>query len=772
MTPSLRRLPSTIVALALLLPASAFAQVETAPTTAVATDAWPRELATPQGTLLLYQPQPENLQGTTLNGRAAFSVTAPGRKEPVFGALWFTANVRTDRDQRLVQVLGAKVTRVRLPEAKPEDEQGIASALEAQIPQWELFLSLDRLTAALVEVQEQRAAADELKSDPPRILFATEPTVLVVLDGDPIRRPIENSGMESVVNTPYPLFFDPKVQRYYLTNGSLWYQASDLLQGPWELIPKPPQALADIVSKGEKQDQSAPAPAGTAPPRILVTTQPTELVVTNGPPSFAPISGTQLLYVSNADENVFRDVASQKVFIVLAGRWYTANSFDGPWTFVRSDALPADFARIPAGSAAGDALAFVSGTAQAKEAVIDAQIPQTAEVRRDAPGPKIQYDGPPNFQPVPGTTLAYAVNTGASVLLIQGQYYACVEAVWYLSTSPLGPWAVATSVPQEIQKIPPASPVYNVKYVTIYQATPQVVYVGYTPGYVGCYTWNGAVVYGTGYSYVPYLSPVVYYPRPVTWGFGVNYNPWTGWSYGVGVSAGFLYFGTSWGGAYYRPPWRPPYGGGWYGPGGYRPPPPRPPYGGWYGPSYHPARPGPPPPGGRPTPYYGGAAGRPPPPASLYQRPSNKAAVVAPPRPVATPRPAPPARPTPNNVYADKNGNVLRQNQDGNWQQKDKGGWKPAGTTTPATRPAPATPPAPNPRPSPAPAPAARPAPTSPAARPSARPAPPQIQQDYRARQQGNARVQSYQSSAAPRPAPSRPTPAPAPRPSSSRPTK
>jgi hypothetical protein len=767
---------SAAAALALLLPV-----VAGAATDAVATDAWPRQLESAQGTILLYQPQPETLQGTTLNGRAAFSVTAPGKKEPVFGALWFTADVKTDRDQRQVQVLGAKVTRVRLPDAKPEDEQGIASALEQQVPQWELFISMDRLTAALAEVQEQRAAADELKADPPNIIFATEPTVLVVLDGNPIRRPIENSGIESVVNTPFPLFFDPKSQRYYLTNGSLWYQTGDLLNGPWELIPQPPQALAEVVNKGGKQDQSAPAPTGTAPPRILVTTQPTELIVTKGPPSFAPLSGTQLLYVTNTDENVFRDVASQKIFVVLAGRWYTAASFDGPWTFVRSDALPADFARIPPGSAAGDALAFVSGTSQAKEAVIDAEIPQTAEVRRDAPGPKIQFDGQPNFQPVPDTTLSYAVNTNASVLLIDGQYYACVEAVWYVASSPLGPWAVATSVPQEIQKIPPSSPVYNVKYVTIYQATPQVVYVGYTPGYVGSYTWNGAVVYGTGYYYLPYVSPVVYYPRPVTWGFGASYNPWTGWSYGVGVSAGFLYFGTTWGGAYYRPPWRPPYGGGWYGPGGYRPPPPRPPYGGWYGPGYHPGRPMPPPSPGRPTPYYGGAGGRPAPPASLYQRPNNANAVVARPRPVPTTRPAPTPRPMPNNVYADKNGNVLRQNKDGSWQQNDKGAWKPPATPSPAMRPAPSASPgspptAARPAPQPAPAPSTRPAPTAPAARPapvpSARPAPPQIQKDYQARQQGNARVQSYQSSmgATPRPAPSRP--APAPKPAAPRPAK
>jgi hypothetical protein len=624
-----------------LLPAVVFAQLalqgparaQTAPDSS--TD-WPRQIDSVAGTIVVYQPQPEALQGNTLTARTAFSLTPKGKTDPVFGAMWFTAEVSIDRTQGLVKVLSAKVTRVRLPDATPNDEKSFAAEIEGETPKWNLSLSLEGLTAALTEVQEERTAADDLKAEPPRVLFATEPTVLVVLEGQPIRRPIENSGIESVVNTPYPLFYEPGSKRYYLTNGALWYQTSALLAGPWEVIPKPPQAVSDVVMKGDKQDQSAPAPKDTAPPGILVATEPTELIVSQGPPNFAPVNGTQLLYLTNSEDNVFRDLASQKLFIVLSGRWYAAASFDGPWTFVRSNQLPADFARIPPTSPKGDVLAFVSGTPQARDAVMDAQVPTTAEVRRDAPGPTIQYDGQPSFQSVPGTTMSSAVNTPASVLLIDGVYYACVDAVWYVGQGPQGPWTVATAVPQEVQKIPPSSPLYNVKYVTIYQATPDSVYVGYTPGYLGAYTWNGAVVYGTGYAYAPYVSPLVYYPRPVTWGFGASYNPWTGWSYGVGVGAGFLYFGTRWGGPYYRPAWRSAYGGGWYGPGGFRPPPPHPAGGGWYG-GYR---------GAGPRPGYPGGAYHPAQP-SLYQRSGNANAVVSPhpfrgPNPGA-PRPGPTA---------------------------------------------------------------------------------------------------------------------------------
>ena len=40
-------------------------------------------------------------------------------------------------------------------------------------------------------------------------------------------------------------------------------------------------------------------------------------------------------------------------------------------------------------------------------------------------------------------------------------------------------------------------------FVYIYGYTNAVIYVGYTPGYVGCYSSNGVVVYGTGYGSGP-----------------------------------------------------------------------------------------------------------------------------------------------------------------------------------------------------------------------------------------------------------------------------
>ena len=71
---------------------------------------------------------------------------------------------------------------------------------------------------------------------------------------------------------------------------------------------------------------------------------------------------------------------------------------------------------------------------------------------------------------------------------------------------------------------------------TLYLIDP---YVGYTPGYIYSYPYHGTIVYGTGYYYRPWYRRY-YYPRPVTYGYGVHYNPYTGWGFSVGVSYGWV----------------------------------------------------------------------------------------------------------------------------------------------------------------------------------------------------------------------------------------
>ena len=97
-------------------------------------------------------------------------------------------------------------------------------------------------------------------------------------------------------------------------------------------------------------------------PKIIVATEPTELVTTDGDITFAPISNTDLLYVENTDSELFLDIDTQKYFILISGRWYLSSDLNGPWTYVESDKLPESFKRIPPDSPKGGVLSSVAGT--------------------------------------------------------------------------------------------------------------------------------------------------------------------------------------------------------------------------------------------------------------------------------------------------------------------------------------------------------------------------------------------------------------------------
>ena len=122
------------------------------------------------------------------------------------------------------------------------------------------------------------------------------------------------------------------------------------------------------------------------------------------------------------------------------------------------------------------------------------------------------------------------VNTATPIIQVSPtSWYAVQDAVWFtacLGERALGGRDVGAAV---IYTIPPSSPLHYVTYVRIYEATPDTVYVGYTPGYYGTCVSHGTVVYGTGYYYPPYVGTSGT-ARPLTYGVGVGmtYTPWTG----------------------------------------------------------------------------------------------------------------------------------------------------------------------------------------------------------------------------------------------------
>ena len=83
-------------------------------------------------------------------------------------------------------------------------------------------------------------------------------------------------------------------------------------------------------------------------PTIYTSQVPAELIVFKGQPDFVPIVGTQLLWAANTTSDVLIDTTNNNYYVLMSGRWFRAPRLTGPWTFVASNALPADFAQHPA----------------------------------------------------------------------------------------------------------------------------------------------------------------------------------------------------------------------------------------------------------------------------------------------------------------------------------------------------------------------------------------------------------------------------------------
>ncbi|WP_144109287.1 carbohydrate-binding family V/XII [Paraburkholderia sp. BCC1886] len=526
---------------------------------------WPRSFDADQQHLEIYQPQVETWQGNRITGRAAVAV-GPASGAPVYGVAHFAANAEVDKFSGLVQLSSIEIANVDVP-TQPELADKIRAVLLARLPAAGLTTSLDELQTRYA-ASEQRAATQsvDVRNDVPRIVFATTPTVLVLVDGAPVWRPVDGTRFERALNSRALLLQDEHGVRYLHAAG-YWYVAG-APGADWVVQTAPPQSLLAAAKHAQTNMAADPLlPASGKPaahaPAVLIATEPTELIVTDGPATLSPVAGVSLLAMSNTDHAVFVDPASNQYYVLISGRWFRANSAQGPWQYVSGSALPADFSKISPHDPKANVLVSVPGTPQAKEAVIAAGIAQTATVSRTTATLAVKYDGAPRFAPIAGaSTLSYAVNTSTPVIEAgTGRYYAVWNGVWFEASAPTGTWHVATSVPAAIYTIPASSPLHYVVYVRIYAVTPDTVVVGYTPGYMGVVVGaDGTVVYGTGYVYAPYVG-AVYYGYPPTYGYGAGFALSAAEGFAFGFAAGAI-----WGCAdpYWGPYWGPAWGGaGW-----------------------------------------------------------------------------------------------------------------------------------------------------------------------------------------------------------------
>jgi hypothetical protein len=528
-------------------------------------DPWPRDVSLPNAAVLVYQPQVNSWVGNQIDMRAALAIKPSGAQAETFGVVFATARTQVDKVARTVVFENLQVTKTDFP-TLPNRGADYAAALQTSLAANLRTISLDRLEASLAAAGVKPVPV-QVQNEPPQVVVSYTPAILVPVNGAPVWREVPGDRrFQRVINTSALILKGGLGDQLYMRVYDGWLSAP-AITGPWTQSNLQPLGMDDVAKKLAQAGQvdlldggpkANPKPSlANGVPGIVVSQSPTEMIVFRGQPDFVPISGTQLLWASNTTADLFISTGNNDYYVLMSGRWFRAPALTGPWSFVAADALPADFARIPAASGAGAVLPTVAGTPQAQEALISNSIPQTATVPlKGGPSFTPSFDGPPQFSEVAGTSLSYVVNASVPLIRVGADYYAVTAGVWFTAPAITGPWRVATSVPEAIYGIPASSPLHYVTYVRIYEATPTVVYVGYTPGYMGTVVSPyGTVIYGTGYAYTPWIG-TVWYPPPYTYGVAAApiYNPYVGFTYGFAVGlATAAWMEPYWGGAYYHP---------------------------------------------------------------------------------------------------------------------------------------------------------------------------------------------------------------------------
>ena len=329
-----RHWPPSLVAGIALLAAPAAACSQDAPasspaatassqdTTASADPGWPREVTKDGATLTYYQPQIDGWKDyKELTGRVAFSLTPKGGK-PAIGVASLKAKTQTDKDAGLVVIKSIEVVQTRFPaldssRVKPSDQ-----LFRQLFPTAGMTVSLDRIVAG-AEKGKTGAKPVPVRTEPPPIFVSEQPAILLFVDGDPVRVPVDStSSLAFVVNTNWTLFHDSGTDQYYLLDDMTWQSAPEL-KGPWAATTLLPKSFSGLPAGEEFADvrRALPATKPTAAVKpVFHTATPGELIEFTGRPVYAEIPQTRLLYAKNTETDLFVHKDQSRYYVLLSGR--------------------------------------------------------------------------------------------------------------------------------------------------------------------------------------------------------------------------------------------------------------------------------------------------------------------------------------------------------------------------------------------------------------------------------------------------------------------
>src|SRR5215472_1335178 len=226
--------------------------------TGASESSWPRTFTSGTDTFTIYQPQVDKWDENLINVYCAVELKAGKESAAKYGVVWFQALTEVDKVNRLVTLDQAKVTKVKFPVAQDKESE-LTALLEKKLPGATKTISLDRLEAALDVDSETFKGGVGVKNDPPHVIIASKPSLLVLIDGSPQTREVDGTKLLRVINTRSIIFCEADKELYFLRVQDWWLQAKKL-EGPWEYAKKLPDDMKKaeelVASQNQVQDSA------------------------------------------------------------------------------------------------------------------------------------------------------------------------------------------------------------------------------------------------------------------------------------------------------------------------------------------------------------------------------------------------------------------------------------------------------------------------------------------------------------------------------------
>ncbi|MCX6922164.1 MAG: hypothetical protein NT154_02935, partial [Verrucomicrobia bacterium] len=282
---------------------------------------WPRFFASNGYEFAVYQPQIAKWPGNQIQGRFAIAVRPAGASNETYGVVYFTARTEIDKMSRLVTLEDFQTTKLDFP-TQHAMQNVYQPIIQAQLPQAAKTIPLDHLEAVFVISGEiTKAKIQPVDNTPPRLIYTTEPSLLVLIDGAPILKPLVGD-YERVVNTRSILLLNTNAfaQGYYLYAASNWYSAPSI-EGPWVVNFTPPGDINPALAAAfatQQVDPAYPTSPLAAPLTVYVSTVPAELLQTTGQANMLSFENTDLLYVSNSDNAIFYYLDDANYYVLIS----------------------------------------------------------------------------------------------------------------------------------------------------------------------------------------------------------------------------------------------------------------------------------------------------------------------------------------------------------------------------------------------------------------------------------------------------------------------